>query len=286
MNATAHSRAAHISRHCARRARGPRLARGGGIIMKTSSFASLALALALATSPACVDDTTDTDAGDLAAQPHFDLWQDTTSAYRFHLRAANGQILVTSEGYSSRTAALGGLLSVLDNGGLEAHYVVITAVSGEPYFNLVAGNNKIIATSETYSSKAAAQKGVQATIDAVGQYVERWDGGTGARFHVFLGKDGRHYFSLYAQNGEIVLQSQGYDTEASALNGAFSVADNGPKAANWRVQPASGDGTSYYLSLVSANGQVIATSEVYTSQSNATAARDADIALIPTVSIL
>jgi uncharacterized protein YegP (UPF0339 family) len=254
--------------------------------MKTVSFASLALALALAAAPGCVaDGTTDSDAGDLAGQPHFDLWQDTTAAYRFHLRAGNGKILVTSEAYTSRIGALGGLLSVLDNGGLKSHYQVLVAVNGQRYFNLVAGNNHVIATSETYSSKSAAQNGVQATIDAVGAYVERWDGGTGARFHVFLGKDSRYYFTLYAKNGEPVLQSQGYDTEAAALNGAFSVADNGTQAARWRVVQAVG-GTSYYLNLVAANGQVIGTSEIYPSKSGAETARDAIIALIPSVSLI
>jgi uncharacterized protein YegP (UPF0339 family) len=253
--------------------------------MKTSSFATFALALALAAVPGCVDATTDSDSNEIAAQPHFDLWQDTTNAYRFHLRAANHEILVTSEAYTSRTDALAGVLSVLDNGGLTSHYELLVATNGQTYFNLVAANHEIIATSETYSSKQAAQKGAAATITAVGQYVERWDEGTGARFDVFVGKDGRHYFSLYAQDGQVVLLSQSYSSEASALNGMFSVQENGTQTARWRVLP-TGTGTTYYLNLVAANGQVIGTSQVYASQSDATAARDAMIALIPTVSLL
>lgn len=255
--------------------------------MKSLSFASLlALALAAAATPACVsaDPATDSSTDEIGGAPHVDLWQDTTGAYRFHLKAGNAQILVTSEAYSSRTAALGGLLSVLDNGGLVSHYQLLVAQNGQRYFVLVAGNQQVIATSETYSSKQAAQKGVNATIAAVGAYIERWDAGTGARFRVFTGKDGRYYFALHAKNGEIVLQSQGYSTEAAALNGTFAVADNGTASARWRLL-ASGDG-GYYLDLVAANNEVIATSEVYTTRSAAQAGEAAIIALIPTVSLL
>ena len=246
------------------------------------SLACLAFALALA--PACMSAETDTSSDEVAGTPHFDLWQDTTGAYRFHLKAGNAQILVTSEAYTSRTDALNGVLAVLDDGGLASHYETIIATNGQRYFNLVAANHEIIATSETYSSKAAAQKGVNATISAVGKYIERWDNGTGARFHVFPGKDGRYYFSLYAQNGEIVLQSQGYSSEAAAMNGTFSVAENGVKSASWSLQNATGGG--WYLNLVAANGQVIATSEVYTAKETAQQSQAAIMALIPTVSLL
>jgi uncharacterized protein YegP (UPF0339 family) len=255
--------------------------------MKTlASFRSLAALAALAlAAPACMsDETTDTSSDEVAGQPHFDVWQDTAGAYRFHLKAGNAQILVTSEAYTSREGALNGVLAVLDDGGLASHYETIVAANNQRYFNLVAGNHQIIATSETYSSKAAAQKGVDATIAAVGKYIERWDSGTGARFHVFPGKDGRYYFSLYAKNGEIVLQSQGYSSEAAALNGTFSVADNGVKASAWSLQNATGGG--WYLNLVATNGQVIATSEVYTAKETAQQSQAAIMALIPTVSLL
>ncbi|HTJ45270.1 MAG TPA: DUF1508 domain-containing protein [Kofleriaceae bacterium] len=251
--------------------------------MKT--FALLA-ALALAT-PACMsadDATTDTASDELAGAPHFDLWTDTAGAYHFHLKAGNSQILVTSQAYSSRMAALNGILSVLDNGGLASHYETLIATNGQRYFNLVASNKQTIATSETYSSKAAAQKGVNATIAAVGAYIERWDNGTGARFHVFPGKDGRYYFSLYAKNGAIVLQSQGYSSEAAALNGTFAVAENGTSSAQWRVLAAGNGG--YYLNLVAANNEIVGTSEVYTTKQSAETARDSIIALIPTVALL
>ncbi len=261
--------------------------------MKTFGLASLtALTLAFASlatgATGCVatGDESDTDSttSEIAGASHFEIWKDTAGSFHFHLLAGNKQILVTSQAYSSRTAALGGVLSVLDNGGLAGHYQVQLASNGRPYFNLVAANKDVIATSETYSTRQAAQKGVNATITAIGAYLERWDTATGARFSVFPGKDGRYYFSLYAKNGAVVLQSQAYGTEAAALNGTFSVAENGLTAARYQVLAAGGSG--YYVNLVAANGEIIATGQVYASQSDAQRGRDAIIALLPSVQLI
>jgi hypothetical protein len=256
-----------------------------------NNVASRVLALAFLTLAvvACAgEDIADDDAGSTSAEvgvrPRFELWQDGAGQYHFHLLAANSEVLVTSEAYTTRTGALTGLLSVLDNGGLSTRYQVRTSASGKPYFVLRAANNQIIATSETYSSSAKARAGVNATIAAVAAYLEHWETAAGARFQVFAGADGRFYFDLHAQNGEIVLSSQGYDSEASALNGAFAVAEAGRSPAAYKVLRAA-DGT-YYLNLVAPNNQVIATSETYATKANAERARDAIVALLPTVALL
>lgn len=45
----------------------------------------------------------------------FELWIDKGGEYRFTLKAANGQVIATSEGYSSKAAALNGIASVKTN---------------------------------------------------------------------------------------------------------------------------------------------------------------------------
>ena len=45
----------------------------------------------------------------------FELWTDKGGQYRFNLKAANGQVIATSEGYSSKAAAIGGIESVKKN---------------------------------------------------------------------------------------------------------------------------------------------------------------------------
>ncbi|MBK9035212.1 MAG: YegP family protein [Myxococcales bacterium] len=249
-----------------------------------------AVLLATATA-ACVDAPVDTSEvseaaswGDTSIRPSFELWKSSDSQFRFHMLDSRGEILVTSQGYSARTAALTGLLSVLANGGDKSHYDVRPNAGGGAYFNLKAGNGAIIATSQSHATMAAAQADADATLAAVGAYRAAWSTATGRRFALHLDAGGKYYWNLHAGNGEIVLRSQRYDSEAAALNGAFSVVDNGLTAARYEVLPSSNNG--YYLNLTATNGQIIGTSEVYASKSNAERARDSIIALLPTIELL
>lgn len=253
--------------------------------MTTLRFLALALATSLSAACAVADDdaTESTTTQEAALRPDFELWR-STDGWRFHLQAVNGETLITSESYSSRTAAIQGVLAVLDNGGKTDRYELRTAINGDSYFNLLAGNRAVIGTSEMYETAAGARAGVDATITAVTDYALAWDTATGARFDVFQGADQRFYFDLRAKNGAIVLTSQGYATEASALNGAFSVSDNGVRAASYRILQAV-DGR-WYFNLYASNGQVIATSQMYSSKYNAERGRDGVVALLPEIDLL
>src|SRR5438105_1646549 len=107
--------------------------------MKT--FSILALALATSSLAACaeVDSTDPTDSTTSASlnRPRFDLTKDT-AGYHSTLHATDGTLLATSQAYASRTSALGGVLSVLDNGIKDAQYVIADAPDGGATFSLVA----------------------------------------------------------------------------------------------------------------------------------------------------
>lgn len=229
--------------------------------------------------------TTSGDAdGALSGRPYFELWQATNGDHYFHLSAANHEIILSSQGYDSRSAALSGVLSVLDNGENPDHYEVRTASNGQTYFVLKARNGRVIGTSELYSSASSARRGVAGVRRNVGEYLDFQANRTGARFDVFTGADGRFYFNLHAGNGEIVLSSQGYAQESSAYNGAFSVAENGLDPDQYEVLEASNGG--YYFNLLASNGRVVGTSEVYASRGNAERAIDSVMDLCATVDIL
>lgn len=254
---------------------------------KLSAFLALALAAAAPMTGCAVDDGTDdstSTSSEVAIRPTFDLYKDAGGAWRFNLLASNGEGLIASQGYSSRTAALNGLLSVLDNGGFAGLYEIKTASNGQFYFNLLAANRSVIGTSETYTSKFNAQRGVDATIGAVSAYLEHWDTATGARFEVFEGPSGKFFFKLFAKNGEKVLNSEAYDTEEGALNGAFSVAENGIVKARYTVAKTTSG--KFYFNLKASNGQVIGTSEMYSTKANAERGRNALIALLPEIELL
>ncbi len=258
--------------------------------MKTMNILlSAALATSLfATGCAMTDDTQIDDeiSGTTTAvtgRPYFEMWK-TGSSWYFHMSGANHEIMLSSQRYSSRTAALAGVLSVIDNAGYAEQFELLLAQNGEYYFNLKAKNGEIIGTSETYSTKSNAQQGIGNVMDDVDDYLAFQASRTGARFVVSEGTDGRFYFNLRAANGAIVLQSQGYSSEAAAYNGTFSVVDNGLDPESYDINTAKNGG--YYFNLFASNGQVIGTSEVYSSKFNAERARDAIIDLLPNVDLL
>ena len=45
----------------------------------------------------------------------FELWVDKGGDYRFNLKATNGQVIATSQGYASKASALKGIESVKTN---------------------------------------------------------------------------------------------------------------------------------------------------------------------------
>lgn len=80
-----------------------------------------------------------------------------------------------------------------------------------------------------------------------------------------LGKssNGQFYFVLKAGNGETILQSEQYQSKASAQNGIASVQANcGDDASYERKDARNGE---HYFVLKAANHQVIGSSETYKS---------------------
>jgi hypothetical protein len=87
------------------------------------------------------------------------------------------------------------------------------------------------------------------------------------RFELFVGNDGQHYFQLIAKNGEQLLASEGYTSLSGAKKGVTSVKSNGVNEKSFKVLEA--DNGEFYFNLVATNGQVIGTSELYTTKSGA-----------------
>ncbi|MBO1269969.1 YegP family protein [Arthrobacter cavernae] len=58
----------------------------------------------------------------------FELYRDKTGEYRFRLKAGNGQIIATGQGYASRSGALQGIESVKKNAA-SADVVEITVAT-------------------------------------------------------------------------------------------------------------------------------------------------------------
>lgn len=85
------------------------------------------------------------------------------------------------------------------------------------------------------------------------------------KFVTSVGKNGKHYFSLKAGNGEIILQSQGYASESSCANGIDSVRRNSQSEGRFEKKTAS-DGRFYFV-LTATNGQTVGQSQMYKTES-------------------
>lgn len=84
----------------------------------------------------------------------------TNGDVQFDLKAANGQVILTSQGYKSMDSCLNGIASVKKNSLDDAHFERKTAKNGKPYFNLIATNGQVIGTSEMYSNNANMENGI------------------------------------------------------------------------------------------------------------------------------
>jgi len=91
----------------------------------------------------------------------FDLKKTSNGQFMFNLKAANGQVILTSERYDSKQAAKKGITSVRTNSGNEARFERRTARDNSPYFVLKARNNEIIGRSEMYAAKPGLENGIK-----------------------------------------------------------------------------------------------------------------------------
>lgn len=90
----------------------------------------------------------------------FVLKKTSNSQYRFNLKAANGEIILTSETYIQKQGALNGIGSVKNNSLNDSRYERRKSTNNQHYFVLKAANNEIIGMSETYSSPQAMETGI------------------------------------------------------------------------------------------------------------------------------
>ncbi|EED34518.1 conserved hypothetical protein [Luminiphilus syltensis NOR5-1B] len=91
----------------------------------------------------------------------FDLKKSPSGKYMFNLKAGNGQIILTSELYESKSAAENGITSVQKNAGDDSRYERKESKRGEPYFVLKATNGQVIGKSEMYSGSSGMENGIE-----------------------------------------------------------------------------------------------------------------------------
>jgi uncharacterized protein YegP (UPF0339 family) len=91
----------------------------------------------------------------------FEITTRKNGEYQFNLKAGNGQVILASEGYSSKSACQNGIESVRKNAPDDSKFERKTSSNGKPYFNLKASNGQVIGNSEMYESEASRENGIE-----------------------------------------------------------------------------------------------------------------------------
>ena len=77
-------------------------------------------------------------------------------------------------------------------------------------------------------------------------------------------KNGEYFFNLKAGNHETILSSEGYKSKSGAKNGIESVKKHAPDDSNYERKEAKNG--QFHFNLKASNGQVIGSSEMYTTK--------------------
>lgn len=214
----------------------------------------------------------------------FNTWHNADdNAYYFALRAANGEVLLRSEAYTTESARDNGIESVNRNRDNEARYKVIQDESdGQWYVILRAGNNQEIGRSCPYASEALALSGRARSFSTYreeqarsGGHVEEYlpceayanhtESSDYPGFTTFQhADDGLYYFAMVDKNGKVLLKSEGYKNVDGRTNGIESVMRNRDVEARWKRMK---EGDEFYMSLRAGNNQEIARTCGYESES-------------------
>ena len=91
----------------------------------------------------------------------FEIEKASDGHYHFHLKAANGEIIFSSQRYTAKASAQGGISSVKANAPDDAHFDRKTSSNNEAYFVLKAANGETVGCSQMYSSTDAMEKGIE-----------------------------------------------------------------------------------------------------------------------------
>ena len=94
----------------------------------------------------------------------FEITTRKNGEFQFNLKASNGEVILTSEGYTTKAACLNGAESVKKNAVDEKRFEKLVAKNGKPYFTLKATNGQIIGQSQMYASERNRNNGIASVM--------------------------------------------------------------------------------------------------------------------------
>ena len=95
----------------------------------------------------------------------FEITSRKNGEFQFNLKATNGQVILTSQGYKTKASCLNGVESVKKNSQDEKRFEIKEAANGKPFFNLMATNGQVIGSSQMYANEANMKNGIASVMN-------------------------------------------------------------------------------------------------------------------------
>jgi hypothetical protein len=86
--------------------------------------------------------------------------------YYFNLKAGNGEVVLTSQGYKAKADCMNGIESVKKNSTDEARFEIKKSNDGKDYFVLTATNGQTIGKSQMYKSDGGCSNGMKSVTSS------------------------------------------------------------------------------------------------------------------------
>lgn len=99
----------------------------------------------------------------------FEVTKGKTGKFQFRLHAGNKRVILTSEAYTSKAAALAGIDAVRKSSRVRDRFERRASRNGRTYFVLRGRNGEIIGTSQVYAHDTSAYVGIRSVMANAGK---------------------------------------------------------------------------------------------------------------------
>ena len=91
----------------------------------------------------------------------YDVYKDKSGEFRFRLKAGNNHVILTGEGYKTKSGCLKGIESIKKNVSTDSHFEMYQDKSKKFRFRLKAANREVIGQSQGYASENSCKHGIE-----------------------------------------------------------------------------------------------------------------------------
>jgi uncharacterized protein len=100
-------------------------------------------------------------------KPKFEILAGKDGKIYFHLKAANGEVILAGRGFNTKSETIHAIASVMRYAQLESSFVRRQSASGQFFFQIKAPSGRILGWSEMYIAKQSRENGILAVKKAV-----------------------------------------------------------------------------------------------------------------------